>query len=251
MIDTAKHESEELPGFLRDQFDDEPTRQRVAFDWVFAVTLPVVCLIFDPIVFSDGGVFSSLRVFGYLAIGFGMLSFVVWRLWSNLSRWPAGILGGCMIGGFVFSLGLGVLLFPLSVAGIMMLIGVLGLTPLFTSFSLLRNGVLAARAAKLSRSCTRLSVCLGIALFFIASAGPQWGANRVAANAMRRILNGSDADRSDAIATLKLLRPVANLDTIVFAWEKELDDVRKSALASAYEELTGTSVDDRLTRLRD
>jgi hypothetical protein len=146
--------------FLAQQFRLRPSPSGLAYDTAFGVLLPVGCLLMDPIVFTlngiDGpGVFSDLRIFGYWTIALQVLLLVCWLVISaQLIRrlrgraWLGALTacwGGALLSGAVFALLLGFVLLPLSTLGLAVLIGVLGYTPLLTSFAYLRNGSVALR----------------------------------------------------------------------------------------------------------
>ena len=42
------------PGFWRRQFGSNVTTKQKGFDWTVGVVLPLICFLFDPIVFRDG-----------------------------------------------------------------------------------------------------------------------------------------------------------------------------------------------------
>ena len=62
----------------------------------------------------------------------------------------------------VGALAIGVVIFPFSLMGALLLIGLLGFTPLFTSFVLLRNSVRSFRAAKPLLERNLLANCVGL-----------------------------------------------------------------------------------------
>src|SRR5262245_42723228 len=62
--------AEEPASFWQRQFQQEPTRKQLRYDWLFGVIMPVICFALDPFVFKgsgDGDQFlSTAKVFAYL-----------------------------------------------------------------------------------------------------------------------------------------------------------------------------------------
>jgi len=134
------------------QFNSEVTRGQVAFDVALGIIMPILCLIFDPMVFRnqaalDHGFHKPFEVFGDTSIALGIVALSLWLLLSRYLNRASAFLAGIFFYGAFFALLLGILILPLSVIGLLGLIGVLGFTPFFTSFVFLRNGVRAYRRA--------------------------------------------------------------------------------------------------------
>src|ERR1700749_3867876 len=71
------------PRFWRRQFDDVPTRTQLHFDVAFGLVVPVLCFIFDPVVFRggflrEGGAFQSFRLFAYAASALEIATLACW-----------------------------------------------------------------------------------------------------------------------------------------------------------------------------
>lgn len=148
-------EPEELAaGFWRRQFQTRATKAQMKFDWIFGVILPVVCFTFDPIVFqSEIGFFGGFSLVAFKSAAY-ILSFVsvmamaAWLIWGEKLKWLNAPLAGFFAVGGIISLIIGILIAPLSLLGLIILIGVLGFTPLFTSIVYLRNALRAFQSAK-------------------------------------------------------------------------------------------------------
>lgn len=138
-------------GFWKRQFQQEHTLRQNIFDWTFGVVLPVACFFFDPIVFEareGGALFGKFKPFAYLFTFASIMALIAWLLWrERLKEMSAPLVGLFAVGGFL-SLGVGLILFPISVIGLIAIIGALGFTPLFTSFVFFRNSVRTARVGK-------------------------------------------------------------------------------------------------------
>ncbi len=140
------------PRFWRRQFGSEVTRLQKGFDWTFGVFLPLICFYFDPVVFRsawerDGGFLHSYQIFAY-SLGFvSVLSMAAWLLWGSQLKWITGWVAGLFFAASLISFVVGFALLPLSILGMVFLIGILGFTPLVSGFIYLRNGIRATRSA--------------------------------------------------------------------------------------------------------
>ncbi|MFZ1702116.1 MAG: hypothetical protein WBO10_07370 [Pyrinomonadaceae bacterium] len=140
------------PGFWRRQFGREVTRSQRKFDWIAGVFLPLICFYFDPFVFrgweGGGGTFlSDYQSFAYLLAFVSVMLLAAWLLWGERLEWLLAPLAGIFLAASLISLAIGVVLFPFSLIGTLLLIGLLGFTPLFTAICFARNGVRAMRTA--------------------------------------------------------------------------------------------------------
>lgn len=143
-------------GFWRRQFGEQVTPKQRRFDIMFGFVMPVLCLVFDPIVFrawlSDepGFLLGRLRFYAYTISALEMVALAAWLSGVAGRGRPPAALGGMLLAGGLFSLALGVVLLPFSLLGIIFFfVGLLGFTPLFTAVVYLRNGW---RAANLGRT---------------------------------------------------------------------------------------------------
>ena len=140
-------------GFWRRQFQMSVTLGQTRFDWLFGVILPVFCVFADPIVFrtwlrgEEEGLLSMFMPFAYVLSFTSIMAMMAWLLWGKKLRELNAILAGLFIfGGFV-SLGVGIILSPFSLIGLVFLIGIFGFVPFFSSFVYFRNGVRSFRQA--------------------------------------------------------------------------------------------------------
>lgn len=135
--------------FWRRQFDPVPTYGQELFDGIFGVILPVLCFAADPIVFKGdflhGPFFGEYQVLAYLTSAIEIAVFIAWRsLREHLTTFSAPLAGVLFAGG-LFSTAIGVLILPLSVLGLMFLVGVLGFVPFLTAFVYFRSAVRAMK----------------------------------------------------------------------------------------------------------
>src|SRR5438034_6155151 len=108
-------------GFFRRQFSPPTTRGQTVFDVLFGVVAPVMCFVFDPIVFRSGefdaALFPRYQAFAYLVSGIEILFLTIWLIWGRNFQ-PATLLaGGILMAGAVFSGLIGMLLLPFNLSG--------------------------------------------------------------------------------------------------------------------------------------
>jgi hypothetical protein len=135
-------------GFWRRQFQPAATLAQTKFDWTFGVVLPVVCFVFDPVVFEGGSVLAAFKLSAYVLSFVSVMAMAAWLIWGAKLKWLNAFLAGLFAVGSVISLIIGVLIAPISLIGLIVLIGILGFTPLFTSIVYLRNATRAFQTAK-------------------------------------------------------------------------------------------------------
>jgi hypothetical protein len=136
-------------GFWKRQFQKETTKGQKVFDGIFGIILPVICFFFDPIVFRGNGAFlGAFKPFAYLLSYFSIMALLAFLLWNEKLKWLNGFLSGLFGFAALISTGIGILLFPFSLIGMVILIGFLGFTPLFTGFVFWRNAARTYKTAK-------------------------------------------------------------------------------------------------------
>lgn len=137
------------PRFWRRQFAAVPTRSQVLFDGIFGVILPILCFVADPVVFKNGifgpPEFGRYQVLAYLVSTVEIAVFIVWRTFRKQLTTFSAPFGGVLLAGGLFSTAIGIAILPLSVLGLLFVIGVLGFIPFLTGFVYFRNGVRAMK----------------------------------------------------------------------------------------------------------
>jgi hypothetical protein len=142
-------------GFWKRQFQPQANSNQRAYDWLFGVFLPVICFIFDPVVFKGGmgidgdALLAAYRPFAYLLCAACISTMAAWLVFGEKLRWLNGFLAGLFFLGGAVSLIVGIILFPFSFIGLVVVIGALGFTPLFTAVVYLRNSIRALHASKM------------------------------------------------------------------------------------------------------
>src|SRR5262245_23791254 len=148
-------QSEVKPRFFARQFSDKATSHQSAFDILFGIVAPILCFVFDPIVFKNSfnllpfeeGL-SRFALFVYLFSALAIITLALWLILAGRSSSLNAIIAGVLLAGAACSLVIGILILPLSLLGLFfMFIGIFGFIPFFTAFVYLRNGVRAVRAA--------------------------------------------------------------------------------------------------------
>ena len=167
--------NERRPSFLVRQFAIEPTKAQNNFDFAFGVFLPVVCFMFDPIVFKTGAFLGGAPLaakyqgFAYMVSAIQMVALLAWVMLRRHLLSFSGPISGVLIVGGLFSLVIGVLILPYSLLGLIFLIGAAGFTPFVTSFVYLRSGIRGLRSHEMnSANKSRFQVALASGVIALA-----------------------------------------------------------------------------------
>jgi hypothetical protein len=132
-----------------------PDVRGVALCYLAGVVGPAVCLVLDPVVFQGGydgrPILHSVRAFCYAFMGIEMALFTAWLWLGDAFRPAAHLVAGALRVGALFAVCVGLMLLPLSVFGLLLVIGALGFTPFLTAYAYLVQG---GRAARLSGQTT-------------------------------------------------------------------------------------------------
>jgi len=234
-------------GFWKRQFAAEATPAQRKFDWAFGVILPVICVAFDPIVFKgnidgNGAAFGAYKPFAYLLSFVSIMAMMAWLIWGKRLKGLTAAISGLFFYGALVSLAVGVVLFPISTVGLIVLIGVLGYTPLFSGFVYLRNSYRAFGCAEHFFDKGALVRSFILAALF--SAVIPWTANRVIASSMDRMLNGNAEVIYAEAAKLKYVAPLVNFDKLERQICNGSDSERNRAVIDVYRRLSGRTRND-------
>jgi hypothetical protein len=253
----AQTTAEQEPRFLRRQFTGTATRPQIIFDLIVGVIVPILCLVFDPIVFRSGfgsrdGILKDWQLFAYIVIGLEVATLALWlALPSRAGAWLSAI-GGILLAGAIFSFAIALVILPISLLGLVFyFIGVLGFTPFLTGFIYLRNGRRALGAAGASGLTGPL--LLGIVFVLGVPAVAQWRVSRMVTESVQELIGGDAHQQAAATSRLKYLSWIVSreLDDLVWAYTSATDQARKERLARAYREITGEDIEGRLYILND
>jgi len=244
-------------GFWKRQFLQRSTRPQLVFDLIFGVVGPVLCFVFDPVVFQGGLLgrpfFPEYQTFVYLFSGIEMVLLCLWLVMGVGSELSNAMLGGALMVGGVFCSAIGILLFPFSVMGLMLGIGLLGFTPFMTALVYLRNGWRALRThASQPSTFTRAtgSAC-GLLLVAGIPIALSMQIRSAVVKSVDYIIRADPVQAPYAAQQLAVPRYFANgdLERIVQAYASETDAKRKELLGSYYREITGEDIETRLRLL--
>ncbi len=235
-----------------------------AFDFIFGVLAPLICLIVDPVVFkgsysfdtsfiATGGLLAFAKVFYYVAIGLVVILLTVWLFFrSRLIPYAAYIVGIFTIAMIVSAL-LGVVLLPFSVIGIGLSgVGLLGFTPIFTAIVYYRQ-----RKQALTYVSTlphrRLSMVIGAVAIIVIPLVFHLATARYVSNAVNEVLSHPE-NSSAAISQLKAAFWCGDECFYQLAWnyyKAYKDPARQEYLAAVYHDITGGDIRTKITTFSD
>ena len=203
-------------GFWRHQFSTAVTPGQIIFDVVVGAIIPILLLIFDPVVFRNGELCqaSALQgdgLFAYLAIGLGILALFGWLFIDTLKHNGTAFIAGILLTGALFAAGVGIAILPLSVFGLLALVGAFGFLPFFTAFVYFRNGVRAFRTAEAApgRRVRRFaSLIAGAVIVLGLPLMAQTQITNLAQNEIDTIVNNQDALSQTGISELRTVNQV-------------------------------------------
>lgn len=136
------------------QFQKEATKEQKTFDWIFGVILPVLCFSADPAIFKTSELWGSdaypavVKPFAYLLSFVSIMALIATLIRGAKLRSLNGLLSGLFFVGGVISLGVGIIMLPISLLGLAIFISVLGFTPFLTAAVYLRNAYRSLDCAK-------------------------------------------------------------------------------------------------------
>lgn len=246
------------PGFLRRQFMPSTSSAQRVFDVLFGVVAPILCFVFDPIVFRANfglGLLPAYQSYAYLVSGIEISLLLICLLWGPQLQPRTRLLGGTLMAGALFSGVIGVILLPFSLIGLLLGIGIFGFIPFFTALVYWRNGKRALQLAgkHLSIRATIGTVALGCVLSLGAPAGLNLIASRLVSESMKAVLYGDPRSADMAVDQIKYLRFFARpeVDTLISAYTTETEPRRKNELKRRYARLTGEDIEVRVAILLD
>ena len=242
------------PGFWKRQFAPIPTAAQDTFDSVFAILLPILFLVIDPIVFKSPRLFGpayleDYQLLGYLFCSLEIGLFLTWRTFRQPLRRFSMAFAGAFFAGAIFSTIIGFVLLPLSVLGLMFVIGLLGFTPFVTAFVFLRNGVRAARI-NLNGAAWRSRLAVAVlsgALVLGMPVAVQAKEDSDVSETVRTLITGKAPEAVAAAERLKSFRFVSrrHCKQIAAAYAVEVNPAKLAALKEAYTNVMGDDLELR------
>ena len=224
---------------------------------IFGVLAPMACLVLEPgaaqilndMSNGDGDQLLTLgyRLFGYCMITLEILVLVLHitmrrrlGVWNSL---VAGVLGV----GAMFAALHGAVLLPLSILGLLVVIGILGFVPFATAIVFAINGRGALIDAIESAGWMRVLclVIIGALLSIGVPVAAQWPVTVDMESALERTANGDPVD----IKPFERWTPVKS--RVWELWRRETNPERKECFDQAYKRLTGITASERQQRIDD
>ena len=255
-----KTQSKVRSRFWSRQFSNEVTTTQLIFDVVFGVVAPFLCFVFDPIVFNNGfgGTpfspdLAPFKVLVYFFSGLAIITLSLWLILRGRNDRLNAVIAGVLLSGAFFCVLIGVLILPLSLLGLMVLVGIFGFTPFLVAFVYLRNGVRALNTSKplLDQAQLASSLLLGAILIIGPSVIAHRQVNRIVRQSMNDLLTGDAHAAESATERLRYFSWAADLDQVVWRHSVERDQTRKATLEKAYREITGNDITHRQMVLSD
>jgi hypothetical protein len=244
--------------FWRRQFAPGITTPQIVFDFCFGAVGPVLCFIFDPIVFRGGFLGAPLlpdyQIFTYLFSGLQIVLLFMWLTLGPKNTIGRHIIGAAFVTGAFFCTVVGLVLIPFSILGLMFGIGLFGFTPLISGFVYLRNSVRVFRSARPATNITKAGALLaGAALAIATPLLVSIEIHAIVSNAVSEVIHG-DPQRAH-LAAHRLIPfqyfAGAELNKIVNAYLDEQDPERRALLKACYQEIAGEDIELRARMLRD
>ena len=134
---------DKLAGFWKKQFKYPVTDLQLAFDIVFGIAVPILCVAYDlfyglglfrPNGFLNGALWRySIYCYSEFVIGLAAMGYYL------MFRQASAAIAGILLGGGIFSLLFGLVLLPFSLFGLVFFIGIFGFTPFLSSLVFFRN----------------------------------------------------------------------------------------------------------------
>lgn len=259
-------------GFFRSQFSPPTSHQQKVFDVSFGVVAPVLCFVFDPLVFRgefDTPLFPQFQAFVYMVSAIEIVVLIMWLVCGQRLQPRTRLLGGVLTTGALFSGLIGIVILPFTLIGLFFGIGIFGFVPFLTALVYLRNARGAFQLAHHDTAAGPEPLAapsnardtfgwIGSTVFACALVlGLPAGLNFIAAQLVSSSLNAvlyADSQRADLAAEqIMYLKYFSspNLDPIVSAYAAETNPSRKEELKRRYSKITGNDIEARLRILAD
>ena len=253
--------------YLEHQCEGTATKGQTVFDVSAGVVMPVLCLVFDPVVFrntlgyplgngiNSGGFLGGFTAGAYVAVAIEVAALSAWVLLGTQREGAIAFLVGVLGVGAVLAFLIGVCLLPVTLLGLFVVIGLLGLAPFLTAFVFFRNAVRAFRTVKGSprRDSVLIAIALGAVFAIAIPSVMQARVSRSLSESFEQVMHGNPRSAGGAVRELRRLRWCCGnwTDRLMWAYEKERDEKRRQYLAGVYREITGRDAQERLEYLRD
>lgn len=235
--------------FWKRQFHSETTANQKTFDYIFGIILPAICFFFDPVVFrsfdgNSAGIVGQYKPFVYILSFTSIIALIGFNLLGEKLRWLNGFFAGLFavasLGAFV----IGICMLPLSIMGLIIIIGALGFTPLFTGFVFWRNAV---RAYKVSNEFLDKSFAVkAMILTGLFSLVVPMIVNIKIQRGLETLRNGNAAEIRRTANRLRFVAPITDFSKIYLRRDSHyqvMESEENTALAESYKMLTGREIE--------
>jgi len=241
--------------FWQRQYSDTITTPQKVFDLFVGAIIPILLLIFDPVVFRNGGCYGpsltpTYALFAYLAIGLGITALLAWLFVDAVKQRAAAFIGGVLLTGTAFAVITGIVMLPFTLLGLIVVIGVLGFFPFLTAFVYYRNSRRAWRVAQSTSLGTirlAVSLLLGSLLVLVLPALAQGQASSLINRTVDTIAAPPDESVSASIDVLKSTNALCLglcKSNIIAAFERvsASHPDQRQQLATAFQQTLGESL---------
>ena len=219
-----------------------PTAGATAFDVIFGIALPIVCIVADPGILRGRHVLGPEILRTYAAGAYALILPAIAVIAVSLLRGGGGLLlaGPLLVGG-CGALAIGLALLPLSLPMSLLGIGLLGLVPFATAFTFFRGGLRALSAARKAHPARVVAVV--VSLLALASAAvpiaAQGAVDRRTRAALEAAISGEAVRETDAVERLRPVGWLADPSTFLEAWNASTDEARRERLDRVWRDATG------------
>jgi hypothetical protein len=228
--------------------------KRLGLNVTIGMLLPLACLFFDPIVFKGmgGGEFSACRLQAWVMIGLSIICLAAVTFWRIANAWLLAFAGGGMFAGGLAAMVLGVYMVPLSIMGLIMIIGFLGFSPFLVGVIYLNEGVSAVlKSVKMAKSNgIFLAPVLGMVLVAGLPYGMQVKTDAAVREMMLKLSTCSQTEVPQVVNQFRFLGSFAVLDPMILKWG-EANGTEKENLLTAYRQITGEDISQAYFMIAD
>jgi len=234
--------------FWASQIAPGSTRQQDTFDVIFAIVLPILCFVMDPMVFK--GAFFGFPLLGdfqlvtYVFASVAMGVFLIWRTFRGRVSKFGGAFAAVFFLSAICSAVIGLALLPYSLFGLTVLIGMLGFIPFFTAFVFLRNGIRAAQMSHPSSAPRFLPSMLAGVLVAVLPVAASVRVERAIEGSVNTLVTGNIVEANAAADRLRQFPfvPDKYRHQIEEAYWREVNPFKRTVLKRAYEQVTGEAL---------
>jgi hypothetical protein len=253
---SSEADASDTQGFWAYHFSCVNTKKRRVFDVLFGIIVPILCFVFDPMVFGSSGnprlklrYFSELKFLVYFFCALSIINLLVWLVFEKKLTKYGNIFGGLLWSSSIGAFLIGVLILPITLFGLLFLIGVFGFIPFVTAFVYLRNGAHAFQSTTrpLNYFGTIATLILCASFMFGVSTLVHLKCNTMLAQSLQLIV--TDEPTESAIRVVKYLASTEDADAIVWAYSKEKNPKQRGRMGIAYYKITGNDIQIRLDEL--